>query len=66
LDPQKHKDNDELKGKNKREYPGLIVKIREEGVTFRSYRNGDTIFLSPETSVQAQKVEKCMVAMVMV
>ena len=30
-------------------------KVTEEGVDFRSYRDGRRIFLTPETSVQAQK-----------
>lgn len=29
-------------------------KIKEEGVTFRSHLNGDTLFLSPEKSIQIQ------------
>jgi queuine tRNA-ribosyltransferase len=31
------------------------VKVTEEGVTFRSYRDGTRLFLSPEASVSAQK-----------
>jgi|TARA_B100000780_G_scaffold273643_1_gene237486 queuine tRNA-ribosyltransferase len=32
-----------------------VLKITEEGVSFRSYRDGTKIFLSPESSVDAQK-----------
>lgn len=31
-----------------------LVKITEEGAHFKSYKNGDKLFLSPELSVQAQ------------
>lgn len=31
------------------------VKISEEGVTFRSYRDGKSFLLTPETTVQEQK-----------
>lgn len=34
---------------------GTVLKIDEQGVTFRSYRDGKKIFLSPENSVDAQK-----------
>lgn len=47
--------HDELKSKGKKKNDGSVIKINEEGVTFRSYRNGDKIVLTPETSVQAQK-----------
>lgn len=53
---------DELKGKvvrtNKADgkpAPNLIRKISDEGVWFRSYRDGKLIELTPESSVQAQK-----------
>ena len=36
-------------GKNKNN--GSVLKINEEGVLFRSYRDGKKIFLSPETSI---------------
>ncbi len=32
-----------------------MLKITEEGVLFRSYRNGDKVLLTPESSIQAQK-----------
>jgi queuine tRNA-ribosyltransferase len=46
---------DELKSKGKKSSANLVLKITEEGVTFRSYRNGDQILLTPESSVLAQK-----------
>ena len=33
----------------------LVASVREEGVTFRSYRDGTRMLLTPETSVAAQK-----------
>ena len=45
----------ELKSKGQKQHQNSVVKINEEGVLFRSYRNGDLIHLTPETSVQAQK-----------
>eukprot|EP01130_Rhizamoeba_saxonica_P009415 TRINITY_DN3825_c0_g1_i2.p1 TRINITY_DN3825_c0_g1~~TRINITY_DN3825_c0_g1_i2.p1 ORF type:complete len:396 (-),score=69.46 TRINITY_DN3825_c0_g1_i2:36-1223(-) len=46
---------DELKGKVVKNVNNLVVKLNEDGVIFRSYRNGDKIHLTPESSVQAQK-----------
>lgn len=46
---------DELKSKGKKSINNAVLKISEDGVLFRSYRNGDKILLTPETSVQAQK-----------
>jgi queuine tRNA-ribosyltransferase len=45
----------EIKSKGQKKYDGSILKINEEGVTFRSYRDGAKIILTPESSVQAQK-----------
>jgi queuine tRNA-ribosyltransferase len=45
----------ELKGQGGKKHPPSLVKVTEEGVMFRSYRDGAKIFLSPETSVEAQK-----------
>src|SRR3989338_5512336 len=45
----------ELKSKGTKKTDGSVVKITEDGVLFRSYRNGDKIFLTPESSIQAQK-----------
>ncbi|NGX54433.1 MAG: Queuine tRNA-ribosyltransferase, partial [Chlamydiae bacterium] len=47
--------NDELKSRGKKKESGSVLKITEEGVLFRSYRNGDKILLTPESSIQAQK-----------
>lgn len=46
---------DEIKGRGQKKTQGQIVKINDEGVTFRSYRDGSKILLSPETSINAQK-----------
>jgi len=46
---------DELKSKGKKKLDGTVLKINEEGVLFRSYRDGAKVLLTPETSVQAQK-----------
>ena len=45
----------ELKSKGTKQQKNSVAKITEEGVTFRSYRNGDAIKLTPESSVLAQK-----------
>jgi queuine tRNA-ribosyltransferase len=47
--------HDELKSKGQKKHGGGVIRINEEGVLFRSYRNGDKILLTPESSVQAQK-----------
>jgi queuine tRNA-ribosyltransferase len=46
---------DELKSKGTKKIDNSVIKIDEEGVLFRSYRDGAKILLTPETSVQAQK-----------
>ena len=46
---------DELKSLGTKKAGNTVIKITEEGVTFRSYRNGAKINLTPESSVQAQK-----------
>lgn len=46
---------DELKSKGTKKSEGSVLKITEEGVLFRSYRDGEKILLTPESSVQAQK-----------
>ena len=45
----------ELKSKGKKKHDGGVIKINEDGVTFRSYRNGDKILLTPEKSIEVQK-----------
>lgn len=46
---------DELKSKGQKKSDNGVLKINEEGVLFRSYRNGNKVLLTPETSIQAQK-----------
>ncbi|KAF0852674.1 mitochondrial queuine tRNA-ribosyltransferase (TGT) [Andalucia godoyi] len=46
---------DELKGRtNKPKQKNMVSKIDEDGVHFRSYRDGRQLFLSPEASISAQ------------
>lgn len=45
----------EIKSKGTKKTDGSVLKINEEGVLFRSYRDGKRILLTPETSIQAQK-----------
>jgi queuine tRNA-ribosyltransferase len=47
---------DELKSRGAKKREGQVLKVTEEGVSFRSYRDGRTIVLTPESSIQAQKV----------
>jgi queuine tRNA-ribosyltransferase len=46
---------DEIKSKGTKKNDGHVLKISEEGVVFRSYRDGSKVLLTPETSIQAQK-----------
>jgi queuine tRNA-ribosyltransferase len=46
---------DELKSKGTKKQGGSVVKITDDGVHFRSYRDGRPIILTPETSVATQK-----------
>ena len=46
---------DELKSKGQKIADNAVLKINEDGVLFRSYRDGHKLLLTPETSVQAQK-----------
>lgn len=45
----------ELKSRGTKKQDGHVLKITEDGVHFRSYRDGSKIILTPESSVQAQK-----------
>lgn len=45
----------ELKSRGNKKNDGSVLKITEEGVLFRSYRDGKKILLTPETSIEAQK-----------
>ena len=47
--------HDELKSSGKKKGDGAVLKITEEGVTFRSYRDGTKVLLTPESSIQTQK-----------
>jgi queuine tRNA-ribosyltransferase len=47
--------HDELKSRGKKKGGSSVIKIDEEGVVFRSYRDGTKIVLTPELSVQTQK-----------
>ncbi|MBA3751348.1 tRNA-guanosine(34) transglycosylase [Candidatus Dependentiae bacterium] len=46
---------EELKSKGMKRHTESVIKISEEGVLFRSYRDGSPLMLTPETSIQAQK-----------
>jgi queuine tRNA-ribosyltransferase len=46
---------DELKSRGQKKGDNLVLKTSEDGVLFRSYRDGSKILLTPETSVAAQK-----------
>ena len=45
---------EEIKGKGGRPGESSIIEIAEEGVRFRSYKDGSELFLSPETSMSVQ------------
>jgi len=44
----------EVKGSGRKGDHGAVVSIEEEGVAFRSYRDGTELFISPEVSMQVQ------------
>ena len=46
---------DELKSRGVKKQGGHVLKISEEGVLFRSYRDGAKVMLTPESSIAAQK-----------
>lgn len=46
---------DELKSRGAKKQDGHVLKISEEGVLFRSYRDGSKVLLTPESSIEAQK-----------
>lgn len=45
----------ELKSSGQKKHDNSVLKVSEEGILFRSYRNGDKILLTPESSIEAQK-----------
>jgi queuine tRNA-ribosyltransferase len=47
--------HDELKSRGTKKLHGTVIKITEEGVLFRSYRDGTPVLLTPESSIAAQK-----------
>lgn len=47
--------HDELKSRGSKKQDGSVLKISEEGVLFRSYRDGSPLLLTPESSIDAQK-----------
>ncbi len=47
--------HDELKSRGKKKTDGMVLKITEDGVHFRSYRDGSKFLLTPESSILAQK-----------
>ena len=58
---------DEIKGRAaqaRRRAAGAILKIEEEGVTFRSYLDGTTQFMGPETSMEVQAALHSDIALV--
>lgn len=46
---------DELKSRGTKKSGGSVLKITEDGVLFRSYRDGSKVMLTPESSIAAQK-----------
>lgn len=46
---------DELKSRGTKKQGGCVLKVTEEGVLFRSYRDGSKVMLTPESSIAAQK-----------
>lgn len=46
---------EELKSSGQKKTTGSVLNITEEGVLFRSYRDGSPLLLTAETSIQAQK-----------
>jgi queuine tRNA-ribosyltransferase len=60
---------DEIKGRSAQaaaggERAGAILRIEEEGVTFRSYLDGSTKFMGPETSMEVQAALRSDIALV--
>lgn len=47
--------HDELKSRGKKKGNNSVLRINEDGVLFRSYRDGAKVLLTPETSIDAQK-----------
>lgn len=47
---------DEIKGKRTNQRPKTMLKITEEGAKFKSYIDGRTYFLTPERSIEVQRL----------
>lgn len=47
---------DEIKGKRQNLRPKTLIKINEEGAKFKSYINGQTYLLTPERSIEIQRL----------
>lgn len=47
--------SNELKGSGSKKHGNSVLKITEEGVIFRSYRDGQAISLTPEKTIEVQK-----------
>lgn len=45
----------ELKSRGTKKCDGSVLKVTEDGVLFRSYRDGKKVLLTPESSIEAQK-----------
>jgi queuine tRNA-ribosyltransferase len=45
----------EIKSKGTKKTDGSVLKVTEDGVLFRSYRDGKKVLLTPESSIEAQK-----------
>jgi queuine tRNA-ribosyltransferase len=56
---------DEIKGRGTGERAGAILAIEERGVTFRSYLDGTTKFMGPETSMEIQAALGSDIALVL-
>lgn len=48
--------SDEIKGRRNEGRPKTLLKITEEGATFKSYINGQTYCLTPEESIRVQRL----------
>jgi queuine tRNA-ribosyltransferase len=46
---------DELKSRGQKQQANTVLKINEDGVIFRSYKDGSPLILTPESAVAAQK-----------
>jgi queuine tRNA-ribosyltransferase len=45
----------EIKSRGTKKTDGSVLKVTEDGVLFRSYRDGKKVLLTPESSIEAQK-----------